>query len=49
MTINIHNILNIPNVLMGKWLKSRGWVVFYLEKRSRQCNDMCWLKLYEQE
>jgi hypothetical protein len=33
---------------MARFLKKRGWVVFYLEEQYRQCDDQCcWLKLYE--
>ena len=34
---------------MMNYLRKRGWVVFYLEKQHRECKDMCWLKLYQQE
>ena len=34
---------------MMRYLRKRGWVVFYLEEEHRWCNDMCWLKLYESE
>ena len=34
---------------MMRYLRKRNWVVFYLEPEVRRCNDMCWLRLYEQE
>jgi len=35
---------------MSIYLKRRGWVVFYLEERSRHCADgTCWLTLYQSE
>ena len=44
----IINLPNLPNRIMAGYLKRRGWVVFYLDKRSRTCNDgTCWLRLYE--
>jgi len=36
--------------MMMRFLRKRGWVVFYLEPQHRICNDgTCWLKLYEVE
>ena len=36
--------------LMMRFLRRRGWVVFYLEEESRVCNSgTCWLKLYRQQ
>jgi hypothetical protein len=32
-----------------EYLRRRNFVVFYLEPMHRQCNDMCWLNLYESE
>lgn len=34
----------------ARWLRRRGWVVFYLEDRARFCPDTqgCWLNLYQQ-
>jgi hypothetical protein len=35
---------------MVRFLRRRGWVVFYLEKDQRVCKGkFCWLKLYEAE
>jgi len=36
------------NRIMANYLRKRGWVVFYLDPRSRECNATCWLKLYQQ-
>jgi len=33
-----------------RYLRKRGWVVFYLDEFARKCqSDFCWLNLYEQE
>jgi len=34
---------------MMKFLRKRGWVVFYLEEEYRECKQVCWLKLYLSE
>ncbi len=34
---------------MARYLRKRGWVAFYLEPMFRECNEMCWLHLYEEE
>ena len=34
--------------VMARFLRSRGWVVFYLPEESRTCNgDVCWMQLYQ--
>jgi len=46
----IINLPNLPNRMMALYLRKRGWVAFYLDERSRTCNNgTCWLKLYENE
>jgi len=36
--------------IMMRYLRKRGWVVFYLEGIFRECNgDTCWMKLYKSE
>lgn len=46
----IHNLLVLPEQVLVNYLRKRGWVVFYLDERSRECRgDMCWLKLYQSE
>jgi len=46
--MNIENIENIPSFLMAKYLRKKGWAVFYLEEEHRECNSgCCWLKLYQ--
>lgn len=36
--------------LMMRFLRRRGWVVFYLEEQLRVCNSgTCWLCLYRQQ
>jgi len=33
--------------MMAKYLKKRGWVVFYLDEEARFCTySCCWLDLY---
>ena len=35
---------------MMRYLRKRGWVVFYLEERARKCNgDTCWMELYQDQ
>lgn len=35
---------------MMRYLRKRGWVVFFLEERARTCNEgVCWMKLYQAE
>ncbi len=35
--------------IMARFLRKRGWVVFYLEEGARKCKGECWLKLYQSE
>lgn len=35
---------------MMRYLRKRGWVVFYLEERARKCvGETCWLHLYQDQ
>ena len=44
------NATSFHHRIMMRYLQKRGWVVFYLEKQHRKCNDgCCWLKLYKSE
>ena len=46
--INFRDCLSLHERLLARFLRRRGWVVFYLEEQSRVCNgDTCWLKLYQ--
>ena len=45
----LKNFMNIHHRIMARFLRKRGWVVFYLEESARECKDMCWLKLYQDE
>lgn len=47
--VRFMNALNWHERILAKFLRKRGWVVFYLEKQHRTCDGMCWLKLYESE
>jgi len=33
--------------MLAKYLRRRGWVVFYLEEQARQCPNDCWLNVYK--
>ena len=38
--------------IMMRYLRKRGWVVFWLDKENRSCSgggNTCWLKLYNEE
>lgn len=43
------NVKTFHHRIMMRYLRKRGWVVFYLEERHRKCNGMCWLELYKKE
>ena len=46
----LHNFLRLHHRLMMRYLRKRGWVVFYLESEHRKCNGgTCWLSLYESQ
>ena len=46
----IKNLPKLHHRIMAKFLQKRGWVVFYLEEKARECkDDFCWLKLYQSE
>ncbi len=49
MRVRLQNMRSGPQRIMAKFLRRRGWVVFYLEEFSRDCKGLCWLNLYEQE
>ena len=36
---------------MMRFLRRRGWVVFYLDEVARHCGErqVCWVELYQQE
>jgi hypothetical protein len=49
--MRLRNLLMLPQRIMMRYLRSRGWVVFWLDEQARFCkssND-CWLKLYQNE
>lgn len=45
----LKNAKRFHHRVMMRFLRKRGWVVFYLEPEHRVCNGTCWLKLYESE
>lgn len=48
LKVFLHNLKSAHHRIMMRFLRKRGWVVFYLEPKARTCNDgVCWLKLYE--
>jgi hypothetical protein len=45
----LHNASHFHERIMSRFLRSRGWVVFYLEEQARDCNGgVCWMKLYQE-
>ncbi len=50
LSVWFRNAQTFHHRVAARFLRNRGWVVFYLEERSRICGDgTCWLKLYQQE
>lgn len=43
----LYNLKSAHHRIMMRYLRKRGWVVFYLEPEHRDCKDVCWLKLYK--
>jgi len=44
----LYNALRIHHRLMARYLRRRGWVVFYLEQEHRECRGgECWLEMYQ--
>ena len=43
------NLKSFHHRIMMRYLRKRGWVVFYLEPQHRKCNGTCWLNVYESE
>ena len=46
MYYKLENLKSFHHRIMMRFLRKRGWIVFYLEPEARTCGDMCWLKLY---
>ena len=44
-----HNASSAHHRLLARYLRKRGWVVFYLDSERRTCKGGCWLTLYESE
>ena len=44
-----NNVITTPERWMARFLRNRGWVVFYLDPHARLCSslDCCWMRLYE--
>ena len=51
LAVWLNNAKHFHERLICNYLKKHGWVVFYLDPRSRDCTDItfCWMKLYKQE
>ena len=45
----LENLRTVHHRIMMRFLRKRGWVVFYLEPKTRACNGICWLKTYENQ
>ena len=46
----LKNVRSFHHRVMARFLRKRGWIVFYLEEPSRICSDgACWMKLYLEE
>jgi hypothetical protein len=47
-----NNVKTTHQRIMARFLRRRGWVVFYLDPEVRHCGpispDCCWLRLYEE-
>ena len=44
----LRNATTVHHRMMMRFLRKRGWVVFYLDEQARACqDDFCWLKLYK--
>jgi len=46
------NLKHIHERILVNYLRKKGWVVFWLDKQARFCNEgegkgTCWLRLYE--
>ena len=50
LKVFLENAKSFHHRIMMRYLRKRGWVVFYLEPKARICDGVtCWLKLYEYE
>ena len=47
LRVFLENAKSFHHRIMMRYLRKRGWVVFYLEPRNRDCKGICWLKLYD--
>lgn len=51
LKVFLYNLKSVHHRIMMRYLRKRGWVVFYLEPKHRVCHKLgddrcCWLKLY---
>ena len=42
-----HNASSAPARMLARYLRRRGWVVFYLDEQARECRAECWMRLYQ--
>ena len=40
-------VKNLLQTLAIRFLRNRGFVVFYLDKDQQHCNADCWLRIYD--
>lgn len=48
----IENVKTFHHRIIMRYLRKRGWVVFYLEEQNRKClveGGTCWLELYKEQ
>jgi hypothetical protein len=43
----LNNARYFHNRIMARFLRRRGWVVFYLDEASRHCSGVCWMEEYQ--
>lgn len=49
LLIWLRNATHFHERMMMRFLRKRGWIVFYLDEQSRVCRgNTCWIKLYQQ-
>ena len=46
----LRNLRSAHHRMMMRYLRRRGWVVFYLDEQARTCGaGTCWLEVYQAE
>ncbi len=44
----LKNLPGLPERLMAKYLKKKGWTVFWLDENIDCKNKHCWLQIYRE-